>query len=102
MKFYIALFYQNEVFNYNPYLQFREIYQTMFKRYVRDKEAAALQDEETHVEIPFDRTKPKKSEEIPDWKTKKQGIEEKSVGWNGRKGKKIYPKKNRGRGNIEI
>ncbi|MHA1453601.1 MAG: ABC transporter transmembrane domain-containing protein, partial [Promethearchaeota archaeon] len=45
---------------------YTRIYQTMFKRHVRDKEAAALQDEETHVEIPYDKAKPKKSEEVSD------------------------------------
>ncbi|TFG19165.1 MAG: ATP-binding cassette domain-containing protein [Promethearchaeota archaeon] len=45
---------------------YTKIYQTMYKRHVRGKEAAALQDGETHVEIPFDKTKPKNSEEVSD------------------------------------
>ena len=45
---------------------YTKIYQTMYKRHVRDKEVLALKDEEAHVEIPFDKTKPKKSEEVSD------------------------------------
>jgi ATP-binding cassette subfamily B protein len=45
---------------------YKRIYQTMYKRHVREKEVAALQEEERHVEIPYDKPKPKKSEEISD------------------------------------
>ncbi len=45
---------------------YTKIYQTMYKRHVREKEISAIQDEEQHVEIPYDKTKPKRSEEVSD------------------------------------
>ncbi|MBN2155980.1 MAG: ATP-binding cassette domain-containing protein [Candidatus Lokiarchaeota archaeon] len=45
---------------------YTKIYRTMYKRHVREKEVAALQDEERHVEIPFNKTSPKKYEEVSD------------------------------------
>jgi len=43
---------------------YTKIYQTMYKRHVREKEVSALQYEEPHVEIPFEKAKQSKSEEV--------------------------------------